>query len=131
VRNVTLQLTLGSELQPVLADRDRIDQVLVNLLDNAIKYSHPDGVVQVRVDQEEDWGLCVTVEDQGIGIPEEDLPRIGERFYRVDRARARAEGGSGLGLAIAGALVEAHGGRLQLESELGQGTLATFTLPVA
>jgi len=112
-----------------LADRDRVEQVLVNLLDNAIKYSPPGSAVTVRLESSADGWIQVRVQDQGIGIPAEELPRVGERFYRADRARSRAEGGSGLGLAIAQALVEAHGGRLDLESEEGQGTVATFTLP--
>ena len=73
--------------------------------------------------------MRVEVQDEGVGIPAEDLARIGQRFFRADRARSRAEGGSGLGLAIAQALVVAHGGELWLESQEGQGTLVTFTLP--
>jgi signal transduction histidine kinase len=114
-----------------LADPDRIEQVLVNLLDNAIKYSRPGGKVTMRVGSHRDGPLQVQVQDEGIGIPAAELPRVGERFYRADRARSRAEGGSGLGLAIAQALVEAHGGRLFLESEEGKGTAVTFTLPAA
>ena len=114
-----------------LADPDRIEQVLLNLLDNAIKYSPPGGSVTVGVAGDPGEDVQVWVRDEGIGIPEEDLARVGERFYRADRARSRAEGGSGLGLAIARALVEGHGGRLWLESQEGQGTLATFTLPAA
>jgi signal transduction histidine kinase len=71
------------------------------------------------------------VRDQGIGIPAQELPHVGQRFYRADKARSRAEGGSGLGLAIAQALVQAHGGRLWLESQEGQGTEVSFTLPPA
>jgi signal transduction histidine kinase len=125
------QVIADPDTPPALADADRIEQVLVNLLDNAIKYSRPGGKVTVRVGSHRDGLLQVQVQDEGIGIPAAELPRIGERFYRADRARSRAEGGSGLGLAIAQALVEAHGGRLSVESEEGNGTIVTFTLPAA
>ena len=113
----------------VWADPDRVEQVLLNLLDNAIKFSQSGGTVTVRVRGEPGQPVRVQVQDEGVGIPAEDLARVGQRFYRADRARSRAEGGSGLGLAIAQALVEAHGGQLWLESQEGQGTLVTFTLP--
>jgi signal transduction histidine kinase len=111
------------------ADSDRIEQVLVNLVDNAIKYSRPRGTVTVRVDGGHGHPVRVQVQDEGVGIPAEELARIGQRFYRADKARSRIEGGSGLGLAIVQALVQAHGGQLWLESQEGQGTLVTFTLP--
>ncbi|HSJ58300.1 MAG TPA: ATP-binding protein [Anaerolineae bacterium] len=126
--DVTLAVEAAAGLR-VPADRDRIEQVIVNLLDNAIKYSPPTRTVRVRAVPGSDGTVRVEVEDEGIGIPPEELARIGERFYRADRARSRAEGGSGLGLAIARALVEAHGGELWLESEVGEGTRACFTLP--
>jgi len=128
-REVFLRVEAAGRVSTVLADPDRIEQVLVNLLDNASKYSRPGGVVTIQVDDGPDRMVHVRVRDEGIGIPAEDLPRIGERFYRADRARARTEGGSGLGLAIAQALVDAHRGRLWLESEEGRGTVVTFALP--
>lgn len=128
---VTLAIESSSNTPQVRVDRDRIEQVLVNLLDNAIKYSRPGGKVMISLAGLEDSQVKVTVQDEGIGIPARDLVRIGERFYRADKARSRAEGGSGLGLAIARSLVEAHGGRLWLESEEGQGTAVNFTLPQA
>ena len=127
---VVLQVETTSDAPFALADPDRIEQVLVNLLDNALKYSYFGGTVTVRVDGRPAGMTQVQVRDEGIGIPADELARIGERFYRADKARSRAEGGSGLGLAIARALVEAHGGQLRLESREGQGTLVTFTLPV-
>lgn len=127
-RGVTVRAECDEAVPFVPADPDRLAQVLVNLLDNAIKYSPADGVVTVRVRQAGP-DLQVEVRDQGPGIPEADLARIGERFYRADKARTRAEGGSGLGLSIARALVEAHGGELRLESTEGTGTVVTFTLP--
>jgi signal transduction histidine kinase len=127
---ITVQSTL-TEPPVARADPDRLQQVLVNLLDNAIKYSLPGGEVTVHLGESPVGMARMQVRDEGIGIPAEELARIGERFYRADRARSRAEGGSGLGLAIAQALVEAHGGQLWLESEEGQGTQVTFTLPVA
>lgn len=115
----------------VSGDADRIAQVLLNLLDNAIKYSQPGGEIHIHIRAKSARWVQTTVSDSGIGIPADDIPRIGERFYRADKARARAHGGSGLGLAIAQALVEAHGGELWIESEEGCGTEAHFTLPVA
>ncbi len=115
----------------VQADPDRIKQVLVNVLANAIQYSHPGGKVVVGVEERMDDQVCLKVRDEGIGIPTEALPHVGRRFYRADKARSRAEGGSGLGLAIARALVEAHGGRLWVESWEGQGTTVSLTLPAA
>jgi two-component system OmpR family sensor kinase len=130
-RGMGLRLEAEARVPLALADPDRVDQVLVNLLDNAIKYSRPGSTATVRVDSRQRQEVRVQVHDQGIGIQAGELVRIGERFYRADRARSRAEGGSGLGLAIAKALVQAHGGRLWLESEEGQGTLVSFTLPAA
>ncbi len=127
---VIVRLETSSTKTSVWADPDRLAQVLVNLLDNALKYSRPGGQVTVRVQREDGQMIQVQVQDEGVGIPASDLARIGERFYRADKARARAEGGSGLGLAIARSLVEAHGGRLWLESQEGRGTIVNFNLPM-
>jgi signal transduction histidine kinase len=130
-KGLTVRVDARPDTPLAWIDPDRIEQVLVNLLDNAIKYSRPGASVVVAVSSGPDRSALVQVRDQGIGIPAEDLLHIGQRFYRADKARSRAEGGSGLGLAIARALVEAHGGRLWLESQEGQGTLVSFTLPSA
>jgi signal transduction histidine kinase len=130
-QGVGLRVQASPNAPLALADQDRIQQVLVNLLDNAVKYSRPGGIVTISVDGAEEQQIRVQVQDKGIGIPAEDLARIGERFYRADKARSRTEGGSGLGLAIAQALIQAHGGQLSLESQEGQGTIVTFTLPIA
>lgn len=122
---LSLVVEAPSPAPTVWADPDRLEQVLLNLLDNAIKYSRPGGRVTVTASGQPPQ---LRVADQGIGIPAADLARVGQRFYRADKARSRAHGGSGLGLAIASALVEAHGGQLQLESEEGQGTTVTVTL---
>ena len=128
-QNVALQVETSFDPALAWADPDRVEQVLVNLVDNGIKYSRPGGMVTISVEDEPGQVVRVSVRDEGIGIPSEALPRIGERFYRADRARSRAQGGSGLGLAIARTLVESHGGQLWLESQEGQGTLVSFTLP--
>jgi two-component system phosphate regulon sensor histidine kinase PhoR len=129
VRELVLRVEAVSSMPLVWVDADRIQQVLVILLDNAIKYSRPQGTVAIKVAARPDHSTQVQVCDEGIGIPADDLPRIGQRFYRADKARSRAAGGSGLGLAIAQALVQAHGGRLWLESREGEGTVVSFTLP--
>ncbi|MCL6517844.1 two-component system histidine kinase PnpS [Alicyclobacillus sp.] len=108
---------------------DRIRQVMDNLIANAVAYTPSGGSVRVTARAEGEWAV-MCVEDTGIGIPPEDLPRIFERFYRVDKARDRRSGGTGLGLAIAKHIVEAHGGRIEVESEVGRGSWFTVRLPV-
>jgi len=120
----------GKDAYPVLADPDRIAQVLDNLLGNAIRYSPPGGEVKVSLTREGEQVAC-RVSDMGPGIPSEHLPFIFERFYRVNQARGRSDGGSGLGLAIVRGLVLAHGGRSEASSLPGQGTSVTFWLPLA
>jgi len=120
-------VALDPDAPLVAVDADRIEQVLLNLMDNAIKYSRPGGSITLRVSTTPDRLVRVQVIDEGIGIPADELPRLGQRFYRADKARSR--GGHGLGLAIAQSLIRAHGGELWLESEAGVGTTASFTLP--
>jgi len=112
----------------VHADHDRLAQILINLVDNAVKYTPPGGTVTVRASVADDERVEVMVHDTGVGIPHADLPRVTERFYRVDKARSRELGGTGLGLAIVKHLVLAHGGELTIESEEGRGTTVRFTL---
>ena len=112
----------------VLANHDQIEQVLVNLLDNAIKYTPSGGEVRLTAEMMPD-GAVVRVSDTGIGILNKDIPRIFERFYRVDKARSRQSGGTGLGLSIVKHIVEAHGGEVRVESEFNHGSTFTFTLP--
>lgn len=128
-RDVTLRVNISIDAPLAWADADRIEQVLLNLLDNALKYSRPQGTVTISVTAAPNRFALVQVRDEGIGIPATELPHIGQRFYRADKARSRAQGGHGLGLAIAQSLVHAHGGQLWLESEEGVGTTANFTLP--
>ncbi|MFW6104583.1 MAG: ATP-binding protein [Candidatus Bipolaricaulota bacterium] len=114
----------------VYVDPDRIQQVLRNLLDNAVTYSKQGGTIKITAKIQEDQ-VEVRVEDNGEGIPKSDLPRIFDRFHRVDRSRSRETGGSGLGLTIAREIIEAHGGKIEAESEKGEGTTLVFTLPRA
>lgn len=112
------------------ADPDRLRQVLANLLDNAVKYNKDGGTVRIVAARHDGW-IKVTVADSGVGIPEQDLPRIFERFYRVDKARSRELGGTGLGLSIVKHIVEAHGGSVSVESEPDRGSRFFFTVPHA
>jgi signal transduction histidine kinase len=128
--DVELADEVGEDLPPVFADAERIHQVLFNLLDNAVRLAPPGGRVVVR-GARHGGAVDVAVQDTGPGIAPEHLPRLFERFYRVDTARSRDEGGTGIGLAIARSVVEAHGGRIWAESESGMGSTFTFRLPVA
>jgi signal transduction histidine kinase len=129
-RDVGLAQDVAEDLPPVFADAERVHQVLFNLLDNAVRLSPSPGKVSVRASRR-GRTVEVAVEDTGPGIPPEHLPRLFERFYRVDTARSRDEGGTGIGLAIARSVVEAHGGRIWADSEPGRGSTFTFELPVA
>ena len=127
--DVTLTSNVPRNLPLVRADHDRLAQIMINLVDNAVKYTPPGRQVTVRAQGHQAGMIAVTVADTGVGISRTDLPRVTERFYRVDKARSRELGGTGLGLAIVKHLVLAHGGELAIESELGRGTEVTFTLP--
>jgi len=145
------------ELPMLLGDSDRLQQVLLNLIDNAIKYTPAGGIVtvaaetvqspdstvrilqsqgqnpgemEIDVELEGEW-IEVTVADTGCGIPETEIPRLTQRFYRVDKARSRKLGGTGLGLAIVKHIVQAHGGSLHIESQLNQGTTVRLFLPLS
>jgi two-component system phosphate regulon sensor histidine kinase PhoR len=128
---LSLLLDYPQDLPQVLADQPRMEQVMVNLLHNAIKFTPAGGSIVITVRQEGEGpeaSLVFMVRDTGVGIPEDDLPRIFERFYKADRARSG--GGTGLGLAIARHLVEAHGGRIWVESREGKGSSFYFSLPL-
>ncbi|MCX8116409.1 MAG: cell wall metabolism sensor histidine kinase WalK [Desulfobacterota bacterium] len=113
----------------VQADRKYLTQILINLLDNAIKYNREGGEVRIEVARRGGKEFQISIHDNGIGIPKEDLPRIFERFYRVDKGRSKELGGTGLGLSIVKHLVQAHGGTVWAESQLEKGSTFHFTLP--
>lgn len=112
----------------VEADRDRLQQIIINLLDNAISYSHENGKIEMQL-HDSNEGIELVVKDNGIGIPEAELGRIFERFYRVDKGRSRNSGGTGLGLAIVKHLVESHHGKITVDSQEGKGSVFKLFLP--
>ncbi|MDY3619309.1 ATP-binding protein [Agathobaculum sp.] len=116
-------------LPHIVGDRERLEQVVVNILSNAVKYTPRGGHVRLSARELSGKRVRIMVEDDGVGIPKEDVPRLFERFYRVDKARSREAGGTGLGLAIAKEIIEQHGGKISLASEYGAGTTVTITLP--
>ena len=124
---LSISINVPDELTAFVVRR-QFKQVLVNLLDNAIKYTLRGGSIEVSGREADDF-VSISVRDTGLGIPLPDLDRIFERFYRVDRARSRQLGGTGLGLAIVRNIVEAHGGRVMVESEIGKGSTFTIVLP--
>jgi len=123
------KLEFHDQLPEIRGDRARIEQVLINMLSNAIKYTPDGGRIRVTAGCKDDMVWC-TVKDTGIGIPKKDLNRVFERFYRVDKARSRESGGTGLGLSIAYEIVERHDGKIEVQSQVGKGTSITVSLPV-
>jgi len=126
--SIRLATELAAGTPEVWCDGEAVSQILSNLLDNAIKYTADGGKIAVGAHPAGDF-FELFVRDNGMGIPEEDLPRLFERFYRVDKARSRELGGTGLGLAIVKHLVAAHNGSMRVESQVSQGTTFFFTLP--
>lgn len=125
-KNLSIKVS-ADESYSVMADKDRLEQILINLIDNGIKFTDKGGIT---VSASKKGGMIIfSVADSGSGVPEKDISRLGERFYRVDSARSRDLGGTGLGLAIVKHLVSSMGGMFNIESEQGRGTTVSFTLP--
>ncbi len=125
-----VKVSLGTEDQAtILGDRDRLKQALLNLVGNAIKYTPSGGEVKLSLEKDQEW-VRIAVRDTGIGIAPEHIPHLFDRFYRVDKARARDAGGAGLGLAIAKSVVDAHNGKITVESQPGKGSTFTIWLPL-
>lgn len=130
-RGQALGVTIENKITEGLvihADRNYLEEILINLIDNGVKYNRPGGYVLVTA-EETPQQVTLKVSDNGLGISSSHLPRIFERFYRVDKSRSRTSGGTGLGLAIVHHLVEAHGGEITVDSQLGEGTTFTVTFP--
>ena len=126
------EIEAGNELPGnliVKADKDRIEQVFTNLINNAVKFNRPKGAIKIYAEETADSKIKFTVKDTGLGIPVKDIPRIFERFYRVDKARSRGLGGTGLGLSIVKHIIESHKGSVGVESAEGRGSEFFFTLP--
>lgn len=116
------------DLPLIRADRDRLSQILINILDNAFKFTPEEGSISIESAQD-GRDIMIRVTDTGIGIPQHEIPKLGQRFYRVDKARSRQLGGTGLGLSIVKHLMAAHGGRMQIESTPGKGTTVSLYFP--
>ena len=135
-RSIALDLQLGTHLPYIEGDEDQLTEVMHNLIDNAIKYGREDSIVDVTMELMEDLPgtpgahILISVGNQGEGVAPEHIPRLTERFYRVDKGRSRAMGGTGLGLAIVKHIVNRHRGRLTISSDLGKGSVFTVLLPV-
>ena len=131
LKNVRIQRDVQPGLPMVRADRDRLVQILVNVLDNAVKFTPEGGSVSITAAPEVQGSVVIKITDTGIGISKSELPRLGERFYRIDKTRSREMGGTGLGLSIVKHLMKAHEGSMEIESTLGKGTTVSLHFPVS
>ncbi len=129
-KGLELRRDFPADLPAIRADRDRLSQILINVLDNAVKFTPEGGSVRISAAKAGERELVVQISDTGIGIPRDEVSRLGERFYRVDKTRSRELGGTGLGLSIVKHLMQAHGGRLEFESQLGRGTTVSLYFPL-
>jgi len=129
-KNLKVVVDLAPDASTLRADETRLQEVLYNLLENAVKYSRENGQIRLQAARRGSE-LVLSVTDNGLGISKDDLPRIFERFYRADKARSRELGGTGLGLAIVKHIAQLHGGRVEAESELGKGTTIRVVLPAS
>lgn len=129
-KGITIRKEVVGELPRILSDRDRMAQILLNILDNAVKFTPPGGSILVTASPENEDFLTIRIADTGIGIPKGEIPRLGERFYRVDKTRSREMGGTGLGLSIVKHLMMEHRGRIAIDSTLGHGTTVTLRFPL-
>ncbi|MEI7637385.1 MAG: ATP-binding protein [Syntrophus sp. (in: bacteria)] len=130
-KKIILEENLPEGIQPIRADRDRVFQILLNILDNAVKFTPEGGAIKITASQKDAETVAVLIADTGIGIPKNEIPRLGERFYRVEKTRSRDSGGTGLGLSIVKHLMTAHGGVMEIESKPGYGTTVSLYFPVS
>jgi len=128
-KKISISRSINPFSLKVTGDRNYLEQVFINLLDNAIKYTPEGGEISISAFEKGERDIQVGIKDNGIGVPKEDLSRIFERFYRVDKGRSQELGGTGLGLSIVKHIIQAHGGRVWAESQLGKGSTFYFTLP--
>lgn len=128
-KSQNIKLNIEENIGQIIADKDGIEQVILNIITNAIKYTPDNGVIEIAAKSDNEK-VAITVKDNGIGIPKEDINRIFERFYRVDKARSREMGGTGLGLSIAKQIIEAHKGEILITSQFNKGTTVDIILPL-
>ncbi len=128
-KSLAIDKNISDRLPFIKVDRDKFAQILVNILDNAIKFTPSGGKIYISARQDENGFVVIKVIDTGVGIPKNEIPRLGERFYRVDKARSRELGGTGLGLSIVKHLMKAHKGSIDIESQVGRGTTISLTFP--
>ncbi|MDD4774645.1 MAG: ATP-binding protein [Eubacteriales bacterium] len=125
----TINLDIRDDIDDMTGDKERIERVIINIISNAIKYTHKNGIIDIRAISDGN-DIKIYVRDNGVGIPESDINRLFERFYRVEKSRTSDTGGTGLGLAIAKEIVEAHGGTISIKSRVNKGTIVTIVLPL-